>query len=48
MKLIVKFNLVLTALFAVAFVLAGWFTHMLLQRNARNLRAGSLAVWRRV
>jgi protein-histidine pros-kinase len=34
MKLIVKFNLVLTAVFAVAFVLAGWFTHALLQRNA--------------
>ncbi|KAA6458233.1 DUF3365 domain-containing protein [Acidobacteria bacterium AB60] len=34
MKLIVKFNLVLTAIFAVAFVLAGWFTHTLLQRNA--------------
>lgn len=35
MKLIVKFNLVLTAIFAVAFVLAGWFTHALLQRNAK-------------
>jgi protein-histidine pros-kinase len=34
MKLIVKFNLVLTAIFAIAFVLAGWFTHTLLQRNA--------------
>ena len=34
MKLIVKFNLVLTAIFAVAFVCAGWFTHALLQRNA--------------
>jgi len=35
MKLIVKFNLVLSAIFAVAFVLAGWFTHALLQRNAK-------------
>ena len=35
MKLIVKFNLVLTAIFAVAFILAGWFTHALLQRNAK-------------
>ena len=34
MKLIVKFNLVLSAIFAVAFVLSGWFTHNLLQRNA--------------
>jgi HAMP domain-containing protein len=34
MKLIVKFNLVLIAIFAVAFVLAGWYTHTLLQRNA--------------
>ncbi len=34
MKLIVKFNLVLSAIFAVAFVLSGWFTHSLLQRNA--------------
>src|SRR5579859_230926 len=34
-KLIVKFNLVLFLVFAVAFVLAGWFTHALLQRNAR-------------
>jgi HAMP domain-containing protein len=34
MKLIVKFNLVLSAIFAVAFVLSGWFTHTLLQRNA--------------
>ena len=34
MKLIIKFNLVLCATFAVAFVLAGWFTHTLLQRNA--------------
>ncbi len=35
MKLIVKFNLVLSAIFAVAFVLSGWFTHTLLQRNAK-------------
>lgn len=34
MKLIVKFNLVLTLVFAVAFVLVGWFTHALLERNA--------------
>ena len=34
MKLIVKFNLVLSLVFAVAFVLTGWFTHALLQRNA--------------
>jgi len=36
MKLIVKFNLVLSAIFAVAFVLSGWFTHALLQRNAKT------------
>src|SRR5579872_4623665 len=35
MKLIVKFNLVLSAVFVVAFVLAGVFTHALLQRNAK-------------
>ena len=35
MKLIVKFNLVLSLVFAVAFVLAGMFTHALLQRNAK-------------
>jgi HAMP domain-containing protein len=35
MKLIVKFNLVLSLVFAVAFVLAGLFTHALLQRNAK-------------
>lgn len=35
MKLIVKFNLVLSAVFVVAFLLAGWFTHALLQRNAK-------------
>jgi protein-histidine pros-kinase len=35
MKLIVKFNLVLSLVFAVAFVLAGLFTHSLLQRNAK-------------
>jgi HAMP domain-containing protein len=34
MKLIVKFNLVLSAIFAVAFILSGWFTNNLLQRNA--------------
>jgi len=34
MKLIVKFNLVLSAVFVVAFVLTAWFTHALLQRNA--------------
>jgi HAMP domain-containing protein len=35
MKLIVKFNLVLSAVFVVAFVLAGVFTNALLQRNAK-------------
>jgi HAMP domain-containing protein len=35
MKLIVKFNLVLSLVFAIAFVLAGMFTHALLQRNAK-------------
>ena len=35
MKLIVKFNLVLSVVFAVAFVLAGLFTHALLERNAK-------------
>jgi protein-histidine pros-kinase len=35
MKLIVKFNLVLSVVFAIAFVLAGLFTHALLQRNAK-------------
>jgi HAMP domain-containing protein len=35
MKLIVKFNLVLSLVFAVAFLLAGLFTHSLLQRNAK-------------
>jgi protein-histidine pros-kinase len=35
MKLIVKFNLVLFLVFAVAFLLAGLFTHSLLQRNAK-------------
>ena len=35
MKLIVKFNLVLCVVFAIAFVLAGLFTHALLQRNAK-------------
>lgn len=35
MKLIVKFNLVLFVVFAIAFVLAGLFTHALLQRNAK-------------
>jgi protein-histidine pros-kinase len=35
MKLIVKFNLVLSLVFAIAFVLAGIFTHALLQRNAK-------------
>src|SRR5882724_5733472 len=35
MKLIVKFNLVLSLIFAVAFLLAGLFTHSLLQRNAK-------------
>ncbi len=35
MKLIVKFNLVLSLVFAIAFVLAGFFTHALLQRNAK-------------
>src|SRR5438270_10476248 len=34
MKLIVKFNLVLCSVFLVAFILAGWFTHTLLRRNA--------------
>jgi len=36
MKLIVKFNLVLSLVFAVAFLLAGLFTHSLLQRNAKT------------
>ena len=36
MKLIVKFNLVLSAVFVVAFVLAGAFTNALLQRNAKT------------
>jgi HAMP domain-containing protein len=35
MKLIVKFNVVLCAVFAVAFVIAGIFTRTLLQRNAK-------------
>ena len=35
MKLIVKFNLVLSLVFVVAFLLAGVFTHALLQRNAK-------------
>jgi len=35
MKLIVKFNLVLSAVFVVAFLLAAVFTHALLQRNAK-------------
>jgi HAMP domain-containing protein len=35
MKLIVKFNLVLCLVFAVAFALAGLLTHQLLQRNAK-------------
>jgi protein-histidine pros-kinase len=35
MKLIVKFNLVLSLVFAIAFVVAGFFTHALLQRNAK-------------
>jgi HAMP domain-containing protein len=35
MKLIVKFNLVLFLVFAVAFALAGLLTHRLLQRNAK-------------
>jgi protein-histidine pros-kinase len=35
MRLIVKFNLVLSLVFAIAFVLAGLFTHALLQRNAK-------------
>jgi protein-histidine pros-kinase len=35
MKLIVKFNLVLSLVFAAAFLLAGLFTHSLLQRNAK-------------
>jgi len=35
MKLIVKFNLVLSAVFLVAFIAAGVFTHALLQRNAK-------------
>jgi HAMP domain-containing protein len=35
MKLIVKFNLVLSLVFAIAFVMAGFFTHALLQRNAK-------------
>jgi protein-histidine pros-kinase len=35
MKLIVKFNLVLSLVFAIGFVLAGLFTHALLQRNAK-------------
>ena len=35
MKLIVKFNLVLCMVFAVAFLIAGFFTHTILQRNAK-------------
>lgn len=35
MKLIVKFNLVLSAVFIVAFLLAALFTHALLQRNTK-------------
>jgi protein-histidine pros-kinase len=35
MKLIVKFNLVLSAVFLIAFLLAALFTHTLLQRNAK-------------
>lgn len=35
MKLIVKFNLVLSLVFGVAFLLSGLFTHALLQRNAK-------------
>jgi len=35
MKLIVKFNLVLFLVFAIAFLLASLFTHTLLQRNAK-------------
>ena len=35
MKLIVKFNLVLSAVFLVAFIVAGVFTRALLQRNAK-------------
>jgi HAMP domain-containing protein len=35
MKLIVKFNLVLCLVFGVAFVLTGFFTYALLQRNAK-------------
>jgi HAMP domain-containing protein len=35
MKLIVKFNLVLSLVFAIAFLLASLFTHALLQRNAK-------------
>jgi protein-histidine pros-kinase len=35
MKLIVKFNLVLSLVFAAAFLLAGLFTHSLLRRNAK-------------
>lgn len=35
MKLIVKFNLVLSAVFLVAFIAAGVFTNALLQRNAK-------------
>ena len=36
MKLIVKFNLVLCMVFAIAFLLASLFTHALLQRNAKT------------
>jgi HAMP domain-containing protein len=35
MKLIVKFNLVLSAVFLIAFLLSAVFTHALLQRNAK-------------
>ncbi len=35
MKLIVKFNLVLSLVFAVAFAVAGMFTHALLESNAK-------------
>jgi protein-histidine pros-kinase len=35
MKLIVKFNLVLFLVFAIGFVMASFFTHALLQRNAK-------------
>jgi protein-histidine pros-kinase len=35
MKLIIKFNLVLSAVFLIAFLLAALFTHTLLQRNAK-------------